>query len=49
MGVVKEFLRALYCMLLFKPYTTMPRYMEISYGIISWYCVGLLTYINFLN
>jgi len=30
------FIKAIYAMLFFKPYTDMPRFLEILYGVLGW-------------
>ena len=41
---MKEFITALKHLMTFKTYTTMPRILEIGYGVIAWFCVGLIIY-----
>jgi hypothetical protein len=41
---MKKIFKAVYALFLFKPYTTLPRFFEIGYGVIAWLCVGLIIY-----
>jgi len=40
---MKKILEATYHLMFFKTYTTMPRWMEIGYGIIAWVNVAIIT------
>lgn len=39
---IKKYAEATYHLFLFKTYTNMPRWMEIAYGILAWFCVGIV-------
>lgn len=39
---LREYFKAMYAMCLFKPYTTMPRWLEIFYSISGWILMYLL-------
>jgi hypothetical protein len=41
---LKDVLEALKALFLFKPYTRMPRLLEIVYGILAWFGVAIIIY-----
>ena len=41
---LKDVLEALKALFLFKPYTNMPRLLEIAYGIVAWFGVAIIIY-----
>lgn len=38
---MKLILESIYHLMFFKPYTHMPRWVEMTYGIVSWICLGI--------
>lgn len=44
---MKSFYKATYHLMFFKTYTTMPRWMEIGYGVLFWLGVMIVIYAIF--
>lgn len=41
---MKNIIESLKALFLFKPYTGMPRLMEIGYGLLAWFIITMIIY-----